>query len=103
MPAHVVRGLVDSGNRGTCETKRADAMTKMTRRAALRAIASAGGLLGIGAAAGCGGRGIGSMMGGATAGVMSDYMELFARHEEIRRTVEAIPGGVRTVTESDAP
>lgn len=43
------------------------------------------------------------MMGAATAGDMSTYMELFARHTEIRRTVEDIPGGVRTVTESDAP
>ena len=45
----------------------------------------------------------GGMMGGATAGDMSTYMELFARHGELRRTVEEIPGGVRTVTESDAP
>jgi hypothetical protein len=45
----------------------------------------------------------GGMMGGATAGDMSTYMELFARHTEVRRTVEDIPGGVRTVTESDAP
>ena len=34
---------------------------------------------------------------------MSAYMELFDRHTEIRRTVELIPGGVRTTTESHAP
>jgi len=83
-------------------------MRKMTRRAALRAIAAAGGLLGFGVAAGCGGRRggammSGGMMGNATAADMSTYMELFDRHTEISRTVEDIPGGVRTITESDAP
>lgn len=34
---------------------------------------------------------------------MSRYMNMFARHTELRRTVEDIPGGVRTTTESDAP
>lgn len=81
-------------------------MRRMTRREALRLLGAAGGLLGLGAAAGCGtgsgGMG-GGMMGAATADDMSSYMELFARHREIRRTVEEIPGGVRTVTESDAP
>src|SRR5712692_6286937 len=43
----------------------------------------------------------GGMMG--TPVDMSAYMELFDRHREIRRRVTAIPGGVRTVTESDAP
>lgn len=43
------------------------------------------------------------MMGAATQADMSIYMEMFRRHEEIRRTVEQIPGGVRTTTESDAP
>lgn len=43
------------------------------------------------------------MMGAATGADMSAYADLFARHDEIRRTVEKIPGGVRTVTESDAP
>ena len=83
-------------------------MRRMTRREALRLIGAGGGLLGLGVAAGCGHAGSGDMMGdgmmgGATAGDMSTYMELFARHSEIRRTVEEIPGGVRTVTESDAP
>lgn len=81
---------------------------KMTRRGALRAAAAAGALFGVGAAAGCGRRGADTMMGGGMMGAasgadMSAYMDLFARHDEIRRRVEAIPGGVRTVTESDAP
>lgn len=83
-------------------------MREITRREALRLLAAGGGVLGLGLAAGCGRSGSGDMMGsgmmgGATAGDMSIYMELFARHTEIRRTVEEIPGGVRTVTESDAP
>jgi hypothetical protein len=41
------------------------------------------------------------MMGTRTD--MRAYMELFDRHTEIKRKVEQIPGGVRTVTESDAP
>ena len=45
----------------------------------------------------------GGMMGDATAADMSTYMDLFARHTDIRRTVQSIPGGVRTITESDAP
>jgi hypothetical protein len=83
-------------------------MTKMTRRGALRAIGAGAALLGVGAAAGCGRRGSGmmtggGMMGSASGADMSAYMDLFARHDEIRRTVEEIPGGVRTTTESDAP
>ena len=83
-------------------------MMKMTRRAALRAVAAGGALLGLGATAGCGRRGSrtmmgGGMMGSATGADMSAYMDLFARHTEIRRTVERIPGGVRTITESDVP
>jgi hypothetical protein len=83
-------------------------MRRMTRREALRLIGAGAGLLGLGVAAGCGRSRSGEMMGGgmmggATAGDMSTYMELFARHTEVRRTVEDIPGGVRTVTESDAP
>ncbi len=45
----------------------------------------------------------GGMMGSATSADMSTYMEMFNRHTEIRRTVEEIPGGVRTTTESDVP
>ena len=53
-------------------------------------------------AAGGGMMGSGSM-GGATKADMSSYMKLFDRHSDLRRTVEAIDGGVRTTTESDAP
>ncbi len=45
----------------------------------------------------------GGMMGAATTADMSSYMDLFDRHTEIRRTVEQVPGGVRTTTESDDP
>jgi hypothetical protein len=31
------------------------------------------------------------------------YMDMFARHQEISRTVEEIPGGVRTTTQSNSP
>jgi hypothetical protein len=33
----------------------------------------------------------------------SKYMNMFMRHGELRRSVEDIPGGVRTTTESDSP
>jgi hypothetical protein len=80
-----------------------------TRRAALRMLAGLGGLL---VALSCafrrdppgrsGGmmRGCG-MMGSATAAEMSAYRDLFSRHTQLRRTVQEIPGGVRTTTESD--
>ena len=45
----------------------------------------------------------GGMMGGATSADMNSYMFLFGRHAEIRRSVDEIPGGVRTTTESDDP
>ena len=43
------------------------------------------------------------MMGSASGADMNTYMALFARHSEITRRVEKVPGGVRTTTESDAP
>lgn len=89
-------------------------MAKLSRRAALATLGAAGGLLGVGyvlrsvigelglspvpdGVARAEGPG---MMGGAE---MSTYMNMFNRHNEISRTVEEIPGGVRTTTESDAP
>jgi hypothetical protein len=97
----------------------------MTRREAIRAIAAGGGVLSVGLAggyflrdlvrsahrairgstgAGMSGRMMGGeMMGSATAADMSTYMELFDRHRELRRRVELIPGGVRTITESNSP
>ena len=47
--------------------------------------------------------GDGGMMGSASPADMNVYMDLFNRHTEIQRTVESIPGGVRTTTESSAP
>jgi hypothetical protein len=96
-------------------------MAKLTRRAALVMLGTGGGLLGLGYAV----RSIlgapladvkpnrlsniatSQMMGTGMMGVsgmeMSTYMEMFNRHTELRRTVEDIPGGVRTTTESDSP
>lgn len=97
-------------------------MTRITRRAALGLLAGGGALVALGAAGGyllrdalnflsrrikqgSGGNGMmnDGMMGSATAADMNTYMELFDRHKELRRTVEEIPGGVRTTTESDVP
>jgi hypothetical protein len=65
----------------------------------------AGGYLLRGALKSMGGGGMmgSAMMGSASQADMSSYMKLFDRHTELRRTVEAIDGGVRTTTESDAP
>ena len=89
-------------------------MSGITRRAALGLLAAGGALLGLGLAGGnvlrdalksvAGGGMMGSgSMGSATQADMSSYMTLFDRHTDLRRTVEAIDGGVRTTTESDAP
>ena len=77
-------------------------MITITRRVVVGALLAGGGLLGLGLAAGylMRGRGMmaGGMMGSATSADMSTYMDLFNRHQEIRRTVDEIPGGVRTIT-----
>ncbi len=89
-------------------------MSGITRRAALGLLVASGALLGLGLAGGyvlrdalksvAGGGMMGSgSMGSATQVDMSSYMKLFDRHTDLRRTVEAIDGGVRTTTESDAP
>ena len=89
-------------------------MSGITRRAALGLLAASGALLGLGLAGGyvlrdalksvAGGGMMGSgSMGSATQADMSSYMKLFDRHTDLRRTVEAIDGGLRTTTESDAP
>ncbi|WP_460359361.1 hypothetical protein [Mycobacterium sp. ZZG] len=77
----------------------------MTRRAALGAIA-AGSVLGIGYLL----RALARppmpdirLTQGPGMMDMRTYMEMFRRHNEFRRSVEETPGGVRTVTESDAP
>lgn len=88
-------------------------MVKFSRRAALAALGAlgAGSVLGLQAARrgmittpaasirladGCGFMGTGPVD-------MSRYMEMFNRHSEIIRTVEEIPGGVRTTTQSSSP
>lgn len=92
-------------------------MKVIERRTMLRALVGLGGLGGLLVALACSVRGSGNppstsnggmmggsgMMGSATSADMSTYMNLFNRHTEIRRTVEEIPGGVRTITESDDP
>ncbi|AFM20334.1 hypothetical protein Mycch_5700 (plasmid) [Mycolicibacterium chubuense NBB4] len=99
-------------------------MTKMTRRAALAVLGTGGGILGVayvlrgavgspmtGPTSGyadtadspmTGGPRDPGMMGSASRMDMSTYMDMFNRHNEIRRRVEDIPGGVRTTTESDS-
>src|SRR5262245_59922750 len=91
-------------------------MAPLTRRQVLAMLGTGGGLLVMGYAL----RGIvgapglnplsntvahadGPGFGGATSMDMGMYMEMFSRHNEIRRSVEEIPGGVRTTTESDSP
>lgn len=84
-------------------------MDRFTRRAALATL-GAGAVAGLGYAlrAGFGPRVLrirltdGGMMG-ASAADMTGYMEMFNRHTEISRTVEEIPGGIRTTTESNSP
>jgi hypothetical protein len=63
------------------------------------AASGVGGMMGSGGMMG-GGAG---MMGAATSGDMSTYMDMFSQHTRIHRTVEEIPGGIRTTTESDDP
>ncbi|OJZ75966.1 hypothetical protein BRW65_00435 [Mycobacterium paraffinicum] len=45
----------------------------------------------------------GDGMVGASPADMNVYMEMFNRHNEITRTVEEIPGGIRTATQSNSP
>ncbi len=82
-------------------------MTKLTRRTALAVLAAGGGLLGLGYVL----RGSAELpvshaqpgMGGMSGADMRNYRNMFMRHRELRRTVEDVPGGVRTLTESDSP
>jgi hypothetical protein len=98
-------------------------MDKVTRRTAIAVFGAGGGLLALGYLLGRsigptapdaptptpvtptdrpGGMG-GGMMGSATRADMAAYMDMFLRHREISRTVEEIPGGVRTTTEARSP
>jgi hypothetical protein len=84
---------------------------RMTRRAALATV-GAGVIVGLGYVL----RGVigsptlavrlldddGGMMGVSPMD-MSRYMEMFNRHNELTRSVEEIPGGIRTTTESNSP
>lgn len=82
-------------------------MATVSRRAALRLLAIGGAFLGLGYVL----RAVIDIptsraqpgMGGASGMDMQRYMTMFMRHQELRRSVEEIPGGVRTTTESDAP
>lgn len=87
----------------------------ISRRMALGFGGAAAGLVAVGAAVpyvvravlrqpdGFHGTSGGGMMGAATTADMSGYMDLFNHHTQIQRTVEEVPGGVRTSTESDDP
>jgi hypothetical protein len=81
-------------------------MTKLTRRAAVAAFGAGGGALVLGLALRWpaqvfrlidrNGMGVDGMD-------MSRYSEMFNRHNEITRSVEEIPGGIRTTTQSNSP
>ena len=85
-------------------------LSGLTRRAALVALGASGGALAVGyvlrgavrwPAPGI--RLIDHNGMGVDAVDMSRYTEMFNRHSEITRTVEEIPGGIRTTTQSNAP
>jgi hypothetical protein len=98
-------------------------MKQLSRRTAIGVLATGGGLLGAGLAGGYALRDLlgsahspvpapvdpanpgthDSMMGDATPADMTTYMGLFSRHTQLHRTVELIPGGMRTTTEADVP
>jgi hypothetical protein len=83
---------------------------RMTRRAALTTVA-AGAVVGLGyvlrGVLGSPAPAVRLVDGGGMMGVsptdMSRYMEMFNRHNELTRTVEEIPAGIRTTTQSDSP
>jgi hypothetical protein len=82
----------------------------MTRRAALTTV-GAGAVVGLGyvlrGVLGSPAPAVRLVDGGGMMGVsptdMSRYMEMFNRHNELTRTVEEIPGGIRTTTQSGSP
>jgi hypothetical protein len=85
-------------------------LSGLTRRAALMALGASGGALAVGYVLrgavrwlGPGVRLIDHNGMGVDAVDMSRYTEMFNRHSEITRTVEEIPGGIRTTTQSNAP
>lgn len=85
-------------------------MQRVTRRATLAMLGAGGGALALGhvlrGAFTCLAPGIRLVDHngmGVDAADMSRYMEMFNRHNEITRTVEEIPGGIRTTTQSNSP
>jgi hypothetical protein len=84
-------------------------MAKLTRRATLGALGASGGAFALGYLL----RGfrwsaldirlVDHNGMGVDPADMSRYTEMFNRHSEITRTVEEIPGGIRTTTESNSP
>jgi hypothetical protein len=84
-------------------------MAKFTRRAALAALGASGGAFALGYLlrgfrwSALGIRLVDHNGMGVDPADMSRYTEMFNRHSEITRTVEEIPGGIRTTTESNSP
>ena len=92
-------------------------MASISRRTALAALGAGGAAVALGyvirfrwpatpvefADGGDDGTTVPGMMGNVGPVYMSLYMDMFNRHNEISRTVEEIPGGVRTTTQSDSP
>jgi len=81
-------------------------MTNPTRRAVLAAVGAGGGALALGLALRWSApifRLIDRNGMGVDGMDMSRYSEMFNRHNEITRSVEEIPGGIRTTTQSNAP
>jgi hypothetical protein len=84
-------------------------MAGLTRRAALAAVGAGGGALALGYLlrevrwSALGSRLLDHNGMGVDPADMSRYMEMFNRHNEITRTVEEIPDGVRTTTQSNSP
>jgi hypothetical protein len=85
-------------------------MAGLTRRAILAALGAGGGALALGYV-------LRGAFGGPVPAIrfidrngmrvdpddMNRYTEMFNRHNEITRTVEEIPGGIRTTTQSGSP
>jgi len=83
-------------------------MPRLTRRAALATLGAGGGALALGYAlrgirwSAPGMRLIDHNGMGVDPADMSRYTEMFNRHTEITRTVEEIPGGIRSTTQSNS-
>lgn len=84
-------------------------MARLTRRSTLAALGAGGGALALGYVlrvarwSALGMRLVDRNGMGVDPADMSRYTEMFNRHSEITRTVEEIPGGIRTITQSNSP